>query len=467
MTWMTNVRRYLWVCGLLVFAAVAGGNRAKAAAMPPGAGQIPTTAPSLELSATAPVSTGSGSELTDMSLEDLMNVEVTSVSKKKESIADAPAAVTVIDQDMIARSGFSTIPDLLRLVPGMDVARVNSYSWAISARGSNNQFANDLLVLQDGRSLYTPDDAGVWWNTVDYVLQDLDRIEVIRGPGATLWGSNAVNGVVNITTKDAQDTQGWLVSGRGSNDDSSLSARYGGKISDDTFYRVYFKGKYDNGFPDTTPAVQHADTTDDWYSGRGGFRIDKHASDADTFTFQGDLANDQLHQPTPVPMAAPPFSQNVVWNGSNTTGNVLGRWTHRVDHDSDFSLQLYYDYLAIAEGPETYQQSTVDIDFNDHFNVGNRNEVTWGTGYRAYVTHANGEGPLTYSTLDQLKNLYSFFAQDKITLMPDRFLPRLGRSWSTTISRALSWSPALDCYGHRTSKTRCGALSRGRPGLRR
>ena len=123
------------------------------------------------------------------------------------------------------------------------------------------------------------------------------------------------------------------------------------------FYRVYFKGKYDNGFPDTAPALQHTDTTDNWYSGRGGFRIDKHAGDNDTFTFQGDLANDQLHEPTPIPVLTPPFSQNTVWDGSTTTGNLLGRWTHRIDHDSDFSVQLYYDYLGASQGPESIDQS--------------------------------------------------------------------------------------------------------------
>jgi iron complex outermembrane receptor protein len=384
--------------------------------------QTATTAPE---AATAPTTTG-GNELTDMSLEDLMNVQVTSVSKKKESIADAPAAVTVLDQDTISRSGFNTIPDLLRLAPGMDVARINSFTWAVSARGANNQFANDLLVVQDGRTLYTPTDAGVFWNTVDYVIPDLERIEVIRGPGATLWGSNAVNGVVNITSKDARDTQGWLVSGLGSNDNSNLVARYGGKISDDTFYRVYFKGKYDNALPNTMPALQQTNTTDNWESQRGGFRIDKHASDKDTFTLQGDLANDQIHQPIGVPVAAPSFIQNTVWRDSDTTGNALGRWTHRVDKDSDFSLQLYYDYLQISQGPEKFSQNTVDIDFNDHFNLGDHNEVTWGAGYRGYHLDINNAYPITLSPTSQFRNLYSFFLQDKIALTPDKLFLTLG-----------------------------------------
>jgi outer membrane receptor for ferrienterochelin and colicin len=188
----TRMRRFLCLGSLLVFAAYIQGSGVDAqeqpsvqpsamapAQMSTGSGPTLTTAPSMESLATAPTE-AHGGELTDMSLEDLMNVEVTSVSKNKESIADAPAAVTVISQDDITRSGFSTIPDLL--VPGMGVARINSYSWAVSARGLNNQFANDLLVLQDGRSVYTPINAGVYWGSVDYVLQDLEHLEVIRGP---------------------------------------------------------------------------------------------------------------------------------------------------------------------------------------------------------------------------------------------------------------------------------------------
>src|SRR5450432_2916369 len=287
-----NACSLAWVCGLFVISQFA--RAAPAEAKPttqaaaddnrtitsPASSDFTTVTASPRMSAKTSNDAEVGIGLTDLSLEELMNVEVTSVSKKKEPIANAPAAVTVIDQDTIARSGFSTIPDLLRLAPGMDVARVNSFTWGVSARGLNDQYADKLLVIQDGRTLYTPIFGGVFWNTVDYVLQDLDRIEVIRGPGATLWGSNAVNGVVNITSKDAQDTQGWLVSGRGSNDDSNIVARYGGKISDDTFYRVYFKGKYDNSLPDTAPTLQNTDTIDHWYSGRTGFRIDKHATEA-------------------------------------------------------------------------------------------------------------------------------------------------------------------------------------------
>ena len=176
--------------------------------------------------------TPSTHNLADLSLEELMNVPVTSVSKKETKLNDSPAAISVITPDDIRRLGITTIPEALRLVPGLDVARIDANQWAISSRGFNGQYANKLLVLMDGRSVYTPDFGGVFWNAQDTVLEDLDRIEVIRGPGATLWGANAVNGVINIISKNSKDTQGILASTYvGTEDQPSVSVRYGGQIS--------------------------------------------------------------------------------------------------------------------------------------------------------------------------------------------------------------------------------------------
>src|SRR6202040_2579554 len=179
-------------------------------------------------------------DLADRSLEDLMNIEVTSVSKKEQKLSQTPAAVFVITQEDIRRSGATNIPDLLRMVPGLDVAQINANTWAISARGFNLQFANKLLVLVDGRAVYTPLFGGVYWDTVDVPLEDIDRIEVIRGPGGTVWGANAVNGVINIITKSAADTQGGLVTGgAGSEAQGFGTVQYGGKINENNKYRVF------------------------------------------------------------------------------------------------------------------------------------------------------------------------------------------------------------------------------------
>jgi iron complex outermembrane receptor protein len=190
----------------------------------------------------APSSGRLPSDLTSLSLEELMEIEVTvtSVSKKAQKITEAAAAVFVIDQEDIRRSGATSIPEVLRMVPGLEVARIDANKWAISSRGFNGRFANKLLVLIDGRSVYTPLFSGVFWDMQDTALEDIERIEVIRGPGATLWGANAVNGVINIITKKAEHTTGNLLSaGTGSEERGFGTYRNGGKLGEDAYYRVY------------------------------------------------------------------------------------------------------------------------------------------------------------------------------------------------------------------------------------
>ncbi|UCF90632.1 MAG: TonB-dependent receptor plug domain-containing protein [Desulfobacterales bacterium] len=213
----------------------------------------------------------SGSDLTELSLEDLMDIEVTSVSKKTQKLSDAAAAVFVITQEDIRRSGVTSIPEALRMVPGLEVARINASNWAITARGFNGRFANKLLVLMDGRTVYTPFFSGVFWDVQDTLLEDIDRIEVIRGPGASLWGANAVNGVISIITKAAKDTQGGLVSAGGGTEERGFGhVRYGGSLGESAHYRVY--AKYfdrDNSVDATGESVN-----DEWDMLRGGFRLD-------------------------------------------------------------------------------------------------------------------------------------------------------------------------------------------------
>src|SRR5580693_6022966 len=185
---------------------------------------------------------GEGQDLTQLSLEDLMNTKVTSVSKKEQKMSQVAAAIFVITQEDIRRSGATNLPDLLRMVPGLDVAQINANSWAISARGFNHQFSDKLLVLIDGRSVYTPLFGGVYWDTQDVPMEDIDRIEVIRGPGATVWGANAVNGVINVITKKTTETAGGLLTaGGGTHEQESGTAQYGGKIGRSTSYRVFTK----------------------------------------------------------------------------------------------------------------------------------------------------------------------------------------------------------------------------------
>ncbi|MEK7990856.1 MAG: TonB-dependent receptor plug domain-containing protein, partial [Thiotrichaceae bacterium] len=202
-------------------------------------------------------------DYTDWAIEDLLQVRiVTSVGKKEQSLANAPAAIYVVTSKDIRRSGVTTIPDALRMVPGLQVAKTNAHTWAISSRGFNGFFANKLLVLIDGRSVYTPEFSGVWWDTVDTVLDDIDRIEVIRGPGSTLWGANAVNGVINIITKNAKETQGGLISVAAGNEEKNMTnLRYGGMLDEatETYFRVYTKLLKRDGFANST-------ADDQWHS---------------------------------------------------------------------------------------------------------------------------------------------------------------------------------------------------------
>src|SRR5579859_747692 len=225
-------------------------------------------------------------DLTSTSIEDLMNVEVTSVSKKEQKLSMAAAAVFVITQEDIVRSGAANIPDLLRMVPGLDVAQINGSTWAISARGFNAQFSTKLLVMIDRRIVYTPNFAGVYWDTLDLPLADIERIEVIRGPGGTIWGANAVNGVISIFTKKAGDTPGGLIeAGGGTTEQEFATAQYGGKLSKSTDYRVYTKYFNRDHILDLTGQSG----ADGWHMLRSGFRTDTSISPKDTLATAGDL----------------------------------------------------------------------------------------------------------------------------------------------------------------------------------
>jgi iron complex outermembrane recepter protein len=237
-------------------------------------------------------------DVTALSMEDLMNIQVTSVSKRTQKVADAAAAIFVITQEDLRRSGATSIPEALRLVPGLEVARIDENKWAIGSRGFNGRFDNKLLVLIDGRSVYTPLFSGVYWNVQDVMLEDIDRIEVIRGPGATLWGANAVNGVINIITKKAKATQGGVVTAGGGNEErGSVAARYGDKIGGDTTYRIY--GKYFDWAP--SQYANGGTANDGWEAQRGGFRADYTPAGSNSFTLQGDLYHSGYNETLTVP----------------------------------------------------------------------------------------------------------------------------------------------------------------------
>jgi iron complex outermembrane recepter protein len=353
-------------------------------------------------------------DLTQLSLEDLMNMRVTSVSKREQPISKAGAAIFVITQDDIRRSGAISLPDLLRMVPGVNVARMDSNSWAIGIRGFNDLYADKVLVLIDGRSVYNPLFSGVYWDAQDLVLEDIERIEVIRGPGGTIWGANAMNGVINVITKSSKDTQGGLVTaGSGSRETAEGVAQYGGTIGSKGSYRVF--GKYfnidDAAFPDGSHAA------DGWNGLHGGFRSDWDLSARDTMTVQGDVQRTGEGQTiTTVFSKALPASGTFNEQFDTLCGNVLGRWTHTLANGSQTSLQIYDDFSRRTNLGIFIQQNTVNVDFQHHLSIGSRQDLVWGVGARVSDLDLGAGYSSTFSKLNVTDTLFSTFVQDEVKL---------------------------------------------------
>jgi iron complex outermembrane receptor protein len=355
------------------------------------------------------VADSSPATLKQMSLEQLMDLDVTSVSKQPEPYEQAPAAIRVITNDEILRFGASSIPEALRLADNLDVAHATSATWDISARGFNAGLSNKLLVMIDGRAVYTPLYSGVIWNAQDYLLEDIDRIEVVAGPGGSLWGANAVNGVINILSKSAKDTQGLYLEGGGGNWLKDFGAvRYGGTLEPNVYYRVY--GKYfDRG---AHVFADGSDASDPWRMGQGGFRLDSEADPKNRFTLQGDLYYSTVNLATGVRQD---------YDG----GNLLARWSRPLSGDSGIQVQFYYDWtywrdptLAGSFGPAGTlidNLDTFDLDIQHHF-ASDSHKVVWGMGYR--LTHDSLQNPPSLAFLPPVLShgLFNGFAQDEFSL---------------------------------------------------
>ncbi len=362
-------------------------------------------------------------DVMDMDLEALMKMQVTSVSRKSERLSDAAAAIYVITQEDIRRSGATSIPEALRLSPGLEVARQDAHTWAISSRGFNDEFASKLLVLVDGRTVYTPLVASVNWDVQDYPLEDIDRIEVIRGPGATVWGANAVNGVINIRTKSAKETQGLLVTGGGGTEDRGFGTlRYGGKIGENAYYRVY--GKFLDR--DSSELRGGGDANDGWWMTRGGFRLDWYPSEQNLLTLQGDIYGGDLGQTIIVPTVTPPYAAALTDDVETTGGNVLTRWTHEFSPESELALKLYYDNQDRDRVVYAEKRDTFDADLQHHFQIGERNDIVWGFGYNVTSDSLNNTPYVSFNPADRTTVVYSAFLQDEITVIEDRLRLTLG-----------------------------------------
>ena len=352
---------------------------------------------------------------------------VFTASRHEQKISETAAAVFIVNHEDIRRSGATTIPDILRMVPGIQVSQINSNMWAITSRGFNRRFADKLLVLIDGRTIYNSTFTGVLWDTKDTLIEDIERIEVIRGPGAALWGANAVNGIINIITKKAEDTQGTLLTfGTGSIERSFGGVRYGGKLGNNLFYRGYVKYFDRDGLNVSTTS---ANANDSWDAVRGGFKIDWKATIKDSFTLQGDIYNgDSGNLKTFV--APPPLTP--VTNSKNdrefSGGNILGRYSHTFSETSDMILQLYFDrtldkFNSVEVGAGNLssgaQINTYDLDLQHRFSFGDRNQITWGVSTRHIYDRIDSSANTSYSRERRHSPLYSAFLQDEITLIDD------------------------------------------------
>jgi len=353
-------------------------------------------------------------DLLDMSIEELMDIEVTTVSRKGDTLFKSPAAVTVITSEDIRRSGHQSIPEVLRMVPGIHVAKIDSNKWAITARGFNDRYAQKLLVLIDGRTVHTPLFSGVYWDVQDLMLEDVERIEVVKGPGGTLWGANAVNGIINIITKNAKDTQGnLLTAGAGTEEKAFSSLRHGGKLGENAYYRVY--AKYFNRDEALYPNGDNANDRSDAL--REGFRIDWDKSDQDHITLQGDFYDGHSAMRTNVTSATSNFQLD---DNTDVRGwNILTRWQRKYSETSDMSLQFYYDRTERYNVQLGESRDTFDIDFQRRFQLADDHNLIWGLGYRHTGDNIENKYTISFDPSSYNEELFTGFVQDEITIVDD------------------------------------------------
>ncbi len=362
-------------------------------------------------------------DLTDLSIEQLMQSQVSSVARTDQKFSDAAAAVFVVTQDDIQRSGVTHIADVLRIVPGLQVARISADQWAVTSRGFNGRYANKLLVLLDGRNIYSPTFAGVRWENLDLVLNDIERIEVIRGPGASVWGDNAVNGVINIITKHTEDTQQGIVSVVAGNKERAIvELRYGDQIDNNAHYRVFGKFLYRDEMLD----LQGNNAKDDWVQGRAGFRVDWNSNIGDRLMIEGDGYVSKVQDSFLFPNdnqsgAARPSPED------NSGANILARWEHDISVASKTRTQFFYEYFDVENSNFGSEQShTFDFDFQHDLAVLNNNYLNWGLGYRLVVDSFFDSRYATTDQTEEYLHRVNAFVQDKIVLFGDKLHLTLG-----------------------------------------
>lgn len=383
--------------------------------------------------------------LKQLSIEELSRIDVTSTLKHAEPISAAAAAISVLTGDDIRRAGITTLPEALRLVTGVQVARFDGRTWAISARGFNITTANKLVVLIDGRSVYTPLFSGVYWDVQDVVLEDIDRIEVVRGPGATLWGANAVNGIINIVTKSAAQTTGALVQLGGGSELGQASVRYGTRTGGDGNLRAYAKYRYRGSQVFETGASAR----DPLRTGQAGFRFDRGLSGRTVMTLQGDIYKGAIGI----------FDRP---DSDVAGGNLLSRVAHTYSSGSQVQLQLYYDG-TYRKVPRQFSEhrDTVDVDVQYRTTIAGRQDLVTGIGYQLMHGRAAASPVLFFTPETRTSPLLNVFVQDEIALVPNRFAVVLGSKFEHNDYTGFEYQPTFRArWTPHGADTVWGAVSR-------
>jgi iron complex outermembrane receptor protein len=395
-----------------------------------------------------PAPQSSPGDLTQVSIENLMNMEVTSVSKREQKLSQVAAAIFVITKEDIRRSGATNIPDLLRMVPGMDVAQINGSTWAVGSRGFTGQYANKLLVMVDGRSVYSLTFSGVFWDTLDLPLFDIERIEVIRGPGGTIWGSNAVTGVISIFTKKAAETSGTLLeAGAGNLLQGFGMVQYGGTIGKKSNFRVYTKYFNQAQMLD----LNGRNGADGWHRLRGGFRMDSSLSSKDSLMVKGDISAGREGQYGFVlPSVTSPGYVAVSEEIYLANGSLEAVWNHTYSARSNSSLQFSYDQNRRADPLNPELRNTYDLDYRHQLALGGRQDIVWGVGYRYTADRTGGSLTVAMNPPNRALQLFNSFLQDEIALVPGRLFLTAGiklerndyTGFAVMPSVRASWSPS-------------------------
>jgi iron complex outermembrane receptor protein len=378
--------------------------------------------------------------LTQLSLEQLGDIQITSVDKDPQSVLKTPAAAYVITQDDIRRAGATSLPEALRLAPGVEVARIDADHWSVAIRGFAGQFSKYLLVLIDGRSVYTPLFSGVYWDAQSVMLADVDRIEVIRGPGGTIWGANAVDGVINIITKNAKYTGGVISTLGGGNVDQGVgNLRYGATAANDFSYRLYSMGAMRG--PEFHP---DGNQFDDWRMGQIGFRTDWTAGSKNNYTAQGDLYRGQSGESILLATYSPLAEVAEQDKASFAGGNLLARWTHTIGPGSDVQIQTYFDRTVRQDVEVGETRNTFDVDYIQHQRTYADQEITWGLGIRLSPSNVIQTCPaVDFLPHQQTDSIYSSFVQYELPLLEDKLTLTAGSKFEDTNFSGYDYQPSV------------------------